>query len=168
VPSFSIHLKMFIACHVEIQQEREDRLDFLWNGGIGFARNGAVLQRTRILKLVCQPGGGHRGPEMLLSDPRTSGGLLMAATAKAVEAIALAMQESGYGLPCAVVGQVMAGRRGMTEPAKACQLKNAQSPGWVTSAWSSSVRLTRSLRSRHSSVVCTLFMPVATMAVGRP
>ncbi len=117
MPSFSIHLKMFIACHAEIQQERDDCLDFLWNGGIGFACNGTVFQRTRILKLVCQPDGGHRSPEMLLFTTRTSGGQLIAATAKAVEAIALAMQEAGYVMPCAVVGEVMAGRMGMTEPA---------------------------------------------------
>jgi hypothetical protein len=107
---------MFIACHAEIQQERDDCLDFLWNGGIGFACNCTVFQRTRILKLVCQPVGGHRGSEMLFSDPQTNGGLLIAATAKAVEAVALAMQETGYGQPCGGVGEVMAGSRGMIKP----------------------------------------------------
>lgn len=53
--------------------------------------------------------------EVLISDPQTSGGLLIAATPRAIEAISLKMEEWGYSLTCAVVGEVTAGSRGMVE-----------------------------------------------------
>ncbi len=53
--------------------------------------------------------------EMLTADPQTSGGLLIAATPRAIEAIQRTMQERGYTLPYATIGEISNGNRGMIE-----------------------------------------------------
>ncbi len=53
--------------------------------------------------------------EMLIADPQTSGGLLIAATPRAAEAIRATMLARGYDLPCAIVGEITVGSRGMIE-----------------------------------------------------
>lgn len=92
----------------------------LLEGAAGFVRMGII------------PGGAHTNRqyyrqwlkgsaesptdmEMLIADPQTSGGLLIAATPRAVEAIAKTMRERAYALPCAIVGEIADGDRGMIE-----------------------------------------------------
>lgn len=53
--------------------------------------------------------------EILIADPQTSGGLLIAASPMAIEAIQRTMQERGYTLPCAIIGEIVEGNRGMIE-----------------------------------------------------
>lgn len=51
---------------------------------------------------------------MLLYDPQTSGGLLIAAPEEKIDAIAARLRESGYPYPVSVVGEVVAGDPGIT------------------------------------------------------
>lgn len=53
--------------------------------------------------------------EILIADPQTSGGLLIAATPKAAELIHRTMLECGYSLPCAIIGEIVDGDRGIVE-----------------------------------------------------
>lgn len=82
---------------------------------MGIIPAGAHANRRHYGQWLANPSEATADLEMLLSDPQTSGGLLIAATPMAVEAIALAMREAGYGLACAVVGEVEAGNPGMIE-----------------------------------------------------
>jgi len=50
--------------------------------------------------------------EMVLVDPQTSGGLLIAAPAEAAQLILQVLQDSGYPLACADIGQIEEGEAG--------------------------------------------------------
>ena len=51
--------------------------------------------------------------EMLLVDPQTSGGLLIAAPAEATLAILQAIKDSGYPLACHDIGEIVEGKDNM-------------------------------------------------------
>jgi len=87
---------------------------------------------TEFVQMGIIPGGAHANRkyyqqwlagcsdvptdmEMLIADPQTSGGLLIAATPKAVEAIHKTMLARGYALPCAIIGEIIDGNKGMIE-----------------------------------------------------
>jgi selenide,water dikinase len=58
---------------------------------MGIIPAGAYANRKHYGQWLANPSEATVDLEMLISDPQTSGGLLIAATPKAVEAIALAM-----------------------------------------------------------------------------
>jgi len=96
-----------------------------------FGRQVPVLDRTEeFARMGIVPAGAHSNRkhfgqwianrteasadlEVRLSDPQTSGGLLIAVTPGAAEAIIRGLVERGYILPCAVIGEITAGNRGM-------------------------------------------------------
>lgn len=82
---------------------------------MGIIPGGAHANLNYYRQWLTNRSGSGSDLEVLVSDPQTSGGLLIAATPRAVEEISLKMKEWGYALPCAVIGEVNAGGRGLVE-----------------------------------------------------
>lgn len=98
-----------------------------------FGEKVPVLEQTAgFVQMGIIPGGAHANwqyyrqwlakhseeptdIDILIADPQTSGGLLIAATPRAVEAIQRTMLERGYALPCAIVGEITGGNKGMVD-----------------------------------------------------
>lgn len=83
--------------------------------GMGIVPAGAYTNRSHFQQWLAQSSGASDDLEILLADPQTSGGLLIAATPDAAEMIISELGERGYALPVAIVGEVVAGDRGMIE-----------------------------------------------------
>ncbi len=82
---------------------------------MGIVPAGAHTNRKHFSQWIANPTERSADLEVLLADPQTSGGLLIAATPEAAEAIINGLRERGYALPTAVVGEILAGSRGMIE-----------------------------------------------------
>lgn len=82
---------------------------------MGIVPAGAHTNRTYFDQWIANRTEASADLEVLLSDPQTSGGLLIAVTPSAAEAIVSGLSDRGYALPCAVIGEITAGRRGMIE-----------------------------------------------------
>lgn len=80
---------------------------------MGIVPAGAHANRRHFSQWIANRTEASADLEVLLCDPQTSGGLLIAATPSAAAAIARGLAERGYSLPCAVIGEITAGNRGM-------------------------------------------------------
>ncbi len=83
--------------------------------GMGIVPAGAYTNRSHFHQWVASSSNDTADLELLLADPQTSGGLLIAATPNAAEILISELGGHGYAFPVAIVGEVKAGNRGMIE-----------------------------------------------------
>jgi len=93
-------------------------LDFV---AMGIIPEGAYTNRKFYKQWLKNLSGGDDTMEMVLADPQTSGGLLIAAPPEAVRAILAKMKELAYPLACADIGEIRAGEEGLVELADSNQ-----------------------------------------------
>lgn len=83
---------------------------------MGIIPEGAYTNRKFYSQWLQNKSGGHDDAlEMLLVDPQTSGGLLIAAPPEAIEAIVQCLRRMAYPLACGVIGEIVAGKAGEIE-----------------------------------------------------
>ncbi len=87
-------------------------LDFV---NMGMIPEGAYANRTFYAKWLKKTDGGDDVMEMVLVDPQTSGGLLIAAPLDASLAILKKMEQSDYPFSCVDIGEIVAGESGVVE-----------------------------------------------------
>ncbi len=87
-------------------------LDFV---AMGIIPEGAYTNRKFYAQWLNNTSQGDDTLEMVLADPQTSGGLLIAAPPEAVQVILDRMKEREYSLACADIGEIVAGKEGMVE-----------------------------------------------------
>lgn len=87
-------------------------LDFV---AMGIIPEGAYTNRNFYNQWLTKRSGGDDTMEMVISDPQTSGGLLIAAPPEAAQAILTRMEELAYPLACADIGEIVAGKEGLVE-----------------------------------------------------
>lgn len=85
-------------------------LDFV---NMGIIPEGAYTNRKFYSQWLNKGKSSDDAFEMLLVDPQTSGGLLIAAPPEATLAIMQAIRDLDYGLACSDIGEIMAGDSGM-------------------------------------------------------
>lgn len=90
----------------------EQTVDFL---KMGIVPAGAYTNRSHFHQWVVSSSAGSADLEVLFADPQTSGGLLIAATRDAAETVISELRERGYSLPVAIVGEIVAGNKGMID-----------------------------------------------------
>jgi len=82
---------------------------------MGIIPEGAHVNRKHYGHALVNRQPAQSGLELILADPQTSGGLLIAASPAAAAAILQEMQIKGYGLACADIGEIVAGIPGQIE-----------------------------------------------------
>ncbi len=87
-------------------------LDFI---SMGIIPEGAYTNRKFYSRWLNNDAKGDDSMEIVIADPQTSGGLLIAAPPATTQAILNMMQEMGYPLACAEIGEVVAGKEGVVE-----------------------------------------------------
>lgn len=85
-------------------------LDFV---NMGIIPEGAYTNRKFYSRWLNDGKSSDDAFEMLLADPQTSGGLLIAAPPEASLAIMQEIKDSGYSLACSIIGEIEAGNTGM-------------------------------------------------------
>ncbi len=85
-------------------------LDFV---NMGIIPEGAYTNRKFYSQWLNEGKSSDDALEMLLVDPQTSGGLLIAAPAETSLAIMQAIRDLGYDLACSNIGEIVAGNAGM-------------------------------------------------------
>lgn len=93
-------------------------LDFV---AMGIIPEGAYTNRKFYAQWLKNIRGGDDTMEMVLADPQTSGGLLIAAPPEAAQAILDRMKELAYPLAYADIGEIMTGKEGWVELADSDQ-----------------------------------------------
>ena len=76
--------------------------------GMGMIPAGAYRNRKHYRSVLHSTLPEDGVAAMLAFDPQTSGGLLLALSAAAAEALLLGLEAAGYGLPAALIGRVEA------------------------------------------------------------
>jgi len=89
-----------------------DSVDFI---NMGIIPEGAYTNQQFYAKWLIGKRKDADALEMLLVDPQTSGGLLIAAPEKTCRAIIQIMEDMGYPLACADIGEIVKGNAGMIE-----------------------------------------------------
>jgi len=84
-------------------------LDFI---NMGIIPEGAYTNRKFYSQWLTSEKSADDALEMVLVDPQTSGGLLIAAPAKATQLLLQVLQDSGYPLACADIGRIEEGEAG--------------------------------------------------------
>jgi len=87
-------------------------IDFI---NMGIIPEGAYTNRTFYSKCLRKNGTGDDAIEMVLVDPQTSGGLLIAAPEESCKRILTEIQKSGYPFSCHDIGEIVEGEEGMVE-----------------------------------------------------
>lgn len=87
-----------------------DCFDFV---NMGIIPEGAYTNRKFYSQWLNNGKSSDDAMEILLVDPQTSGGLLIAAPPEASLAIMQAIKDSGYSLACSIIGEIEAGNAGM-------------------------------------------------------
>ncbi len=87
-------------------------LDFV---AMGIIPEGAYTNRNFYAQWLTKTNQGDDSLEMVLADPQTSGGLLIAAPPEAIQVIQDKIKALGYPLACADIGEIVEGREGMVE-----------------------------------------------------
>jgi selenide,water dikinase len=85
-------------------------LDFV---NMGIIPEGAYANRKFYSQWLNNGKSSDDALEMLLVDPQTSGGLLIAAPPEASLALMQAIKDSGYNLACSIIGEIGAGNTGV-------------------------------------------------------
>ena len=80
---------------------------------MGIIPEGAYTNRKFYSKYLHNTGKNSDYMEMVLVDPQTSGGLLIAAPPKSSELILKKLQDSDYPFPCKDIGEIAEGDKGM-------------------------------------------------------
>lgn len=93
-------------------------LDFV---AMGIIPKGAYTNRNFYAKWLKKIDSKEDAMELVLADPQTSGGLLIAAPPQAAEAVLNHMRESDYPLAYADIGEILAGDEGLVELAGSSQ-----------------------------------------------
>lgn len=79
---------------------------------IGIIPEGAHVNRKHYAGAIAHRSSRQEGLELILADPQTSGGLLIAAAPDAAAAILHELRTQGYPLACAAIGEIIAGTPG--------------------------------------------------------
>ena len=82
---------------------------------MGIIPEGAHVNRKHYAQALMSRRPDQDSLEMILADPQTSGGLLIAASPSAAAAILQEMRAQGYPLACAEIGEIVAGIPGQIE-----------------------------------------------------
>lgn len=82
---------------------------------MGIIPEGAHVNRKHYGHALVNRQSAQSGLELILADPQTSGGLLIAAGPDAAAAILQELQIKGYDLACADIGEIVAGIPGQIE-----------------------------------------------------
>lgn len=82
---------------------------------MGIIPEGAHVNRKHYAAAIVNRSAGLDWLELILADPQTSGGLLIAASPDAAAAILQGMRAQGYSLACADIGEIIAGAPGAIE-----------------------------------------------------
>lgn len=82
---------------------------------MGIIPEGAHVNRKHYGQALTGRRSEQDALELILADPQTSGGLLIAATPSAAAAILEEMRAQGYPLACADIGEIVAGAPGQIE-----------------------------------------------------
>jgi len=80
---------------------------------MGIIPEGAYTNRKFYSKYLSNTGNNGDVMEILLVDPQTSGGLLIAAPPESSELILKNLKKSDYPFPCSDIGEIMEGNHGM-------------------------------------------------------
>lgn len=87
-------------------------LDFV---AMGIIPEGTYTNRKFYAQWLKNVSGGDDTMEMVLADPQTSGGLLIAAPPETVKAILDEIKELAYPLACSDIGEIVAGKEGVVK-----------------------------------------------------
>jgi len=82
---------------------------------MGIIPEGAHVNRKHYAAAIVNRSAGLDWLELILADPQTSGGLLIAASPDAAAAILHELRAQGYPLACADIGEIIAGAPGAIE-----------------------------------------------------
>ncbi len=82
---------------------------------MGIIPEGAYTNRKFYSQWLTNKSQGDDTMEMVLADPQTSGGLLIAAPPEAAQVILDKMKMLGYPLACADIGEIVGGKKGLIE-----------------------------------------------------
>lgn len=82
---------------------------------MGIIPEGAHVNRKHYAAAIADRFSGQDSLELILADPQTSGGLLIAAAPDAAAAILHGLQAQGYPLACADIGEIIGGAPGAIE-----------------------------------------------------
>lgn len=110
--------EMTVASHVSARISKETLplipgcLDFI---AMGIIPEGAYTNRDFYFKWLLNNHQGNDSLEMVLVDPQTSGGLLIAAPPQAITAILGILKDIEYPLAVANIGEIVAGKAGTVE-----------------------------------------------------
>jgi selenide,water dikinase len=82
---------------------------------MGIIPEGAHVNRKHYAGAIVHRCAGQDSLELILADPQTSGGLLIAASPDAAAAILQGLRAKGYPLACADIGEIIGGPPGAIE-----------------------------------------------------